>query len=76
MSYERILNNLQLDTLRKKSIITENEIALQAGDIFYAKNVLTDEKRVLSSSALESVLMHDTFFETKNESVTRKILKG
>lgn len=48
MSVERILENLQLQRLRETNIITADEVAIQAGDLYYAKNVLTNEKRMIN----------------------------
>ncbi len=73
MSNEKILSNYQLEILRKNSIISENEIAIQAGDLFYAKNILTESKRMLDSNQISNFA---NFAEVKTESVDRKILKG
>jgi len=48
MSTERILENIQLQKLRESSIISSDEVAIQAGDLFFAKNVLTNEKRMIN----------------------------
>tara|TARA_A200000159_G_C7322537_1_gene339447 strand:- start:1860 stop:2081 length:222 start_codon:yes stop_codon:yes gene_type:complete len=73
MSIEVVLQNEALTNLRNKSIITANEVAVSVGDLFYAKNVLTNEKRVLDKSAIESVIN----LSTLSESTTNKtLLKG
>jgi len=48
MSVERILENAQLQKLRETNVITSDEVAIQAGDLYYAKNVLTNERRMIS----------------------------
>lgn len=71
MSVERILENVQLQKLRETNIITSDEVAIQAGDLYYAKNVLTNEKRMIS-------IPRDVF--TSNESTRHQtgsqLLKG
>ena len=60
---EKILNESQLNLLREKGIITNQEIALVAGDIFVAEDVVTRKRRVINEA--ESIL---------NES--KRLLKG
>jgi hypothetical protein len=71
MSTERILENTHLQKLRETNVITSDEVAIQAGDLYFAKNVLTNEKRMIS-------IPTDVF--TSNESTTRptgsQLLKG
>jgi hypothetical protein len=71
MSNERILENSQLLKLRELNTIGSDEVAIQAGDIFYAKNVLTSEKRIIS-------IPREVF--SSNESVAKnentRLLKG
>ena len=71
MSVERILENLQLQRLRETNIITADEVAIQAGDLYYAKNVLTNEKRMIN-------IPREVF--SSNESTTKQtgsqLLKG
>lgn len=71
MTTERILENYQLQKLREQSIISGDEVAIQAGDLYYAKNVLSNEKRMIS-------IPKEVF--TSNESVSSKggaqLLKG
>lgn len=76
MSYEKVLSNLQLDVLRRKSIISENEIAVQAGDLLYAKNIISEQKRILNINISEILNGFDNVSETKQDPSTRKILKG
>ena len=71
MSVERILENTQLQKLRETNVITSDEVAIQAGDLYYAKNVLTNERRMIS-------VPRDVF--TSNESTQpqtgSQLLKG
>lgn len=72
MTVETVLPTNILQELRSRSVITSNEVAIQSGDIFYAKDVLTNEKRIIESSLVTSM--------TKNESISentsRTLLKG
>jgi len=69
---EQVLDSSVLFELRKRNVISEQEVAIQSGDIFYAKNVLSSEKRMIESSLITSI--------NKNESVTestnKTLLKG
>lgn len=71
MSVERILENAQLQKLRETNVIASDEVAIQAGDLYYAKNVLTNERRMIS-------VPRDVF--TSNESAQpqtgSQLLKG
>ena len=46
-----VLNDRQLAELRKKGIITDEEIAILEGDILVAKNVVTEARRIIGSSS-------------------------
>ena len=69
---ETILNNNILQSLRERNIIAESEVAISAGDLFYAKNVLTNEKRMLDSNTMKNF----TTNESISENVKSKLLKG
>ena len=62
---EQIVGGAQLQDLRNQKIITENEIAIVEGDLILAKNVLTQERRIIGKKS-----------EVIKESNERKILKG
>lgn len=62
---EQIVGGTQLQDLRNQKIITENEIAIVEGDLLLAKNVLTQERRIIGKKS-----------EVIKESNERKILKG
>ena len=62
---EQIVSGTQLQDLRNQKIITENEIAIVEGDLILAKNVLTQERRIIGKKS-----------EVIKESNERQILKG
>ena len=62
---EQIVGGTQLQDLRNQKINTENEIAIVEGDLLLAKNVLTQERRIIGKKS-----------EVIKESNERKILKG
>lgn len=72
MSVESVLPNSILLELRNKRIIEENEVAIQSGDLYFAKNVLTNEKRMIDSS---SILLHHRN-ESISENTQKTLLKG
>lgn len=61
-----VLNDNQLAALRTKGVITDQEIALLEGDILVAKNVVTEERRIIGNSS-------DLISEGSD---TKRILKG
>ena len=65
MSSENTLSNTQLLLLRNQGTISEQEIALLEGDILLAKNVLTQERRIIGKAN-----------EVLTEGTEKKILKG
>ncbi len=46
-----VLNDSQLAALRGKGVITDQEIAILEGDILVAKNVVTEERRIIGNSS-------------------------
>ena len=62
---EQVVESTQLQALRAEGIISEKEIAILEGDILLAKNVLTQERRIIGKVN-----------ETLKENSRRKILKG
>ena len=73
MSIETVLPNNMLLELRNKSIISENEVAISVGDLYYAKDVLTNEKRVLESATINSINSDNSLSESTNN---KTLLKG
>ena len=47
---ERIVEHSQLQTLRQEGYIQENEIAIIEGDLLLAKNVLSQERRIVGKA--------------------------
>lgn len=68
---EQVLNNNTLQVLRGTGTITEQEVVICEGDLYYAKNVLTNEKRMISSSVVNSAFKNESITENK-----RTLLKG
>jgi hypothetical protein len=72
MTTETVLPSNILTELRNRSVISESEVAIQAGDLFYAKNVLTNEKRMIDSNMVTSMKQN----ESLSESSAKTLLKG
>ena len=70
MKVSNILDNKSLATLRSLKVISDQEIALIEGDMFIAKNVLTDKKRILDKTLLEKYKINNL-----NENKEKKLLK-
>ncbi len=49
---EKPVSNNDLEKLRKQGLITQQEVALVAGDVIVAENVVTRERRVLNVGSL------------------------
>jgi len=60
---EKVISKLEIDTLRDKGIINNQEIAIKIGDLLVAENVVSRTRRVISEGL--SVLEE-----------TKKLLKG
>ena len=50
MTTAQIVDDNQLMRLRESGLISENEIALIEGDILLAKNVISEERRIIGKS--------------------------
>ena len=46
-----VLENSQLTKLRSDGVITEQEVALLEGDLIVAKNVVTEERRIIGKAS-------------------------
>lgn len=68
---ETVLETSILQNLRAQSIITENEVAINVGDLYYAKNVLTNEKRLIDTK-----LIGEYKNENLQETTRKTLLKG
>ena len=70
MTSNNVLEDKLLRMLRENKVITEQEVALLEGDIFVAKNVLTEKKRILDSSLLKKYKI-----KAINENTNKKLHK-
>ena len=61
----RIIEGDQLQDLRSTGTITENEIAILEGDLLLAKNVLTQERRIIGKAK-----------DVITENSKKRVLKG
>lgn len=68
---EVVLQPEMLRSLRSQNIISENEVAISVGDLFYAKNVLTNEKRIITTN-----IINQSRNENLQETTTKTLLKG
>lgn len=69
MSIEKVLDNNILRNMRDRNIISEQEVIVQVGDLFFAKNIISNEKRIVSID----INGNNQINETKNE---KQLLKG
>jgi hypothetical protein len=72
MTIETVLDSSILAELRNRNIIESSEVAIQSGDLYFAKNVLTNEKRMIDRSMISSLTKNESLSETTNKS----LLKG
>jgi hypothetical protein len=67
------LNDETQQALRSNNIITEQEIAIVAGDLYVAENVLTKERRMLMTSQISQFIKTSTIQESTTKT---QLLKG
>ena len=72
MLTEEVLEDRKLQQLRKNNIIENNEVAIKSGDLYFAKNVLTEEKRLIDRTVINNILQNESI----SESNSRTLLKG
>tara|TARA_R100000734_G_C3307774_1_gene98357 strand:- start:316 stop:534 length:219 start_codon:yes stop_codon:yes gene_type:complete len=72
MTIETVLPNNILEQLRINGLITAQEVVINYGDIYYAKDVLSDNKRMLESAVINQI-KNVTITENTQ---TKTILKG
>ena len=65
MTTAKTIENDELQQLRNEGTISENEIAILEGDLILAKNVLTQERRIIGK-------INDVLTENNK----RRVLKG
>ena len=63
--YEMSISNEQIAAMRASGKITDQEIAIQEGDLIIAKNVVTEARRFIGSAN-----------DVLTESTQRRVLKG
>ena len=70
---ESVLNDGVLKQLRENNIISGEEVVIATGDLYYAKNVISNEKRMISIDTINQ-------FHAKNEAITetskKTLLRG
>ena len=66
MSTETVLSLSDLLKLRENNVITDQEVAIQVGDLFFARNVITEERRLIN-------IENNSINETKSN---QRLLKG
>jgi hypothetical protein len=71
MSIETVLDPSIQKQLRANSLITESEVIIQSGDLFYAKDVLTNAKRTINNIDITSITQENRLNETN-----KTLLKG
>ena len=69
MSIETLLDSSVIQELRQRSIISQEEVAINSGDLYYAKNVLTNEKRMLEASTITSLNKNESFVDDYNMNI-------
>ena len=67
------LNDETQRLLRSNNIISEQEIAIITGDLYVAENVLTKERRMLTTSQISQFLSTNTIQESTTKA---QLLKG
>ena len=72
MSAETVLPNNILQQLRVNGLISEQEVVISVGDLYYAKDVLSNQKRIVENAIIDQI-NNITITENSNN---RKILKG
>jgi hypothetical protein len=70
---EKVLDDTVLRQLRENNIISGQEVVISSGDLYYAKNVISNEKRMISLDVVNQ-------FQAKNESINetskKTLLRG
>ena len=72
MSNEKVLSNNILQQLRINGLISEQEVVISVGDLYYAKDVLSNQKRIVENSIIDQI-NNTTITENSNN---KTILKG
>lgn len=72
MPTESVLDNKILVELRTQSVISEQEVVICTGDLYFAKNVLTNERRMIDPRMISSINTNESI----NETTSKRLLKG
>jgi len=71
MATETLLDSGILSELRQNKIIAANEVAIQSGDLFFAKDVITGEKRMLETGQIRNFSTNESLSETSKKTLLR-----
>jgi hypothetical protein len=72
MSIEKVLPNNVLEQLRSNGLITMQEVVISVGDLYYAKDILSNKKRIVENAIIDQI---NNVTINENTS-TKTILKG
>ena len=67
------ISNESQKVLRENNLISDQEIALEQGDLYFAENVITRKRRILDASIVKSYVQSGNIVESKSKS---QLLKG
>ncbi len=70
---ETVLTGVTLNRLRENNIISGEEVVISTGDLYYAKNVISNEKRLIS---LETINQYTVKNEAITETSEKVLLRG
>ena len=70
---ETVLTGVTLNRLRENNIISGEEVVISTGDLYYAKNVISNEKRIIS---LETINQYTVKNEAITETSEKVLLRG
>ena len=65
-----ITDDIQIE-LRRRGVIAANEVLKKEGDLYYALNVLTQERRIIKNNHVIGEVL-----SSRNSGFQKKILKG
>lgn len=72
MSIEKVLPNNVLEQLRSNGLIAMQEVVISVGDLYYAKDILSNKKRIVENAIIDQI---NNVTINENTS-TKTILKG
>ena len=65
MSIESLVPQSILSSLRENNIISSQEVVINSGDLYFAKDVLTNEKRIIDRSVIAKFKTDESLQENK-----------